>query len=210
VIEYRVQKGGLGCVVVAVAVACGESGHSGAGSSGVGGDDGVGGAGGSRAAGGRVGTAGAHFLSSGGALGTASEAGAPSVAGTAPIACETGPAVPLLRPGCPVEVPRASDCPYEGLICLYPGETADCFVQWECVLGLWSPRGTPCRDAESGADPTNPEGCTSYYPVDGEPCEIPNVECRYGPCGVDFYSQQQATCVCARFRQDQSGCPVTD
>lgn len=132
-------------------------------------------------------------------------AGVPVVNGGV-VECETAP-VRLTRPGCPLEVPWASDCENEGIHCLYPGESDGCFVEWQCLLGLWSPFHEPCR-ADIGADPENDPVCSPVLPVDGEPCSFADIECWYGGCADFGYVQASMTCVCGRAVEGGYGCPT--
>jgi hypothetical protein len=112
---------------------------------------------------------------------------------------------PLLRPGCPLEEPVASRCGIEGLRCLYASEAdADCFDEWTCLFGIWSPLEGACR---SGTElDENNAACPGSGPVEGEPCDSEGLECGYDRCWNDAPTFQ-ATCACGRFRIEPLGCP---
>jgi hypothetical protein len=130
--------------------------------------------------------------------GTAGGAGAASV-------CE-GVSPPLLRPGCPDERLEPSDCDREGLSCLYrTDERSVCYEEWECVFGIWSPRGTLCERNEPPVD-DNSSDCPLEEPVPGTPCLVTAVECGYGFC-VTGPSVVTMTCECGRWQRSWS-CPT--
>jgi hypothetical protein len=116
---------------------------------------------------------------------------------------DAGP-VPLLRPGCPPEKPVASRCAPEGLRCLYESEAEECFEEWTCLFGLWSPLEQACRGAGGVSD--NGGECPSFAPVEGEPCETEGLECGFEQCWNDEPTWR-AVCDCGRFRLEQLGCP---
>jgi hypothetical protein len=121
-----------------------------------------------------------------------------------PVCDNDGGAAPLLRPGCPERVPSATDCLIESLQCLYPaGDGGGCFDTYECVFGLWSPRGLRCEDTQSPLQPDQP-GCPAAVPVHDTPCDHA-AECQYGRCWTS--QQWTATCVCGRWVVIEYGCP---
>jgi hypothetical protein len=115
---------------------------------------------------------------------------------------DAGPA-PLLRPGCPAEAPTATDCPLESLSCLYAAPDAGaCYDVYQCVFGLWSPRGRSCDTAI----PLHPDqtDCPEAAPVGDTPCDHVG-SCDYGKC----YDSVPATakCVCGRWAVESFPCP---
>ncbi len=115
-------------------------------------------------------------------------------------ACESSPA-PLLRPECP-DAPRVGEpCEPAGLPCLYEdSKRSDCFRLFQCshVVG-WSEH-TVCREETS--QPANDERCPERGPVEGEPCELADLVCDFGPCGDGKLVMQ---CECGRWKTLQ-GC----
>ncbi len=105
---------------------------------------------------------------------------------------------PLIRPGCPTEKPVASRCGIEGVRCLYPSEgDADCFEEWTCLFGIWSPLEDACRRGP-GVD-ENSAACPGAGPVEGEPCDSEGLECGYEQCWNEEPTFR-TTCACGRTR----------
>jgi hypothetical protein len=132
-------------------------------------------------------------------------AGAGGSAGAIPInppsgsfdggACESYPA-PFLRPECPEAPQPGEPCEPRGLPCLYASSDGSaCFQLAECSQAGWSER-TVCREGTS--QPANDERCPERGPVDGEPCEHPELVCDFGPC--NHYGTLVMQCECGRWK----------
>jgi hypothetical protein len=116
---------------------------------------------------------------------------------------DAGPA-PLLRPGCPAEPPIATDCPVESLFCLYAAPDAGaCYDVYQCVFGLWSPRGRRCENTDSPLDPDQTD-CPASVPVGDTPCDHVG-SCGYGKCYDSVPAN--AKCVCGRWAIESFPCP---
>jgi hypothetical protein len=114
-------------------------------------------------------------------------------------ACESYPA-PLLRPECPEAPQPGESCEPPGLPCLYASSDGSaCFQLAECSQAGWSER-TVCREGTS--QPANEERCPESGPVEGEPCEVAELVCDFGPCGEGKIVMQ---CECGRWKMLQ-GC----
>jgi hypothetical protein len=121
--------------------------------------------------------------------------------------CDDDEPQSLLRAGCPEAAPGVLPCAAEGLECRY-ANAEGCVAHYECLYGLWSPRGVSCPELDPGEAVLGSGQCEERTPVADAPCTDEGLSCEHQPCGL-FGAQLLAECRCGRWYQRWQDCPLT-